>query len=77
MPRIARAVATGFPHHVTQRGNYRKEVFEKEHDYLLYMEWLVNYSRKYSLKIWAYCLMDNHVHFITVPMEHDSIGQNL
>ena len=75
MPRIARAVATGFPHHVTQRGNYRKGVFEKEHDYLLYMEWLVNYGRKYSLKIWAYCLMDNHVHFITVPMEHDSMAK--
>jgi hypothetical protein len=28
MPRIARAVAVGFPHHITQRGNYRQRVFE-------------------------------------------------
>ena len=27
MPRIARAVATGFPHHVIQRGNNREKVF--------------------------------------------------
>jgi putative transposase len=75
MPRISRAVAIGFPHHVTQRGNYRREVFEKEDDYLTYIEWLVNYSRKYSLKIWAYCLMANHVHFISVPMEPDSMAK--
>ncbi len=27
MPRIARAVAGGFPHHVVQRGNNREKVF--------------------------------------------------
>jgi putative transposase len=56
MARISRAVAIGFPHQVTQRGNSRRGVSEKKHGYLLYTEWLVNYSRKYSLKIWAYRL---------------------
>ena len=51
MPRISRAVAVGFPHHITQRGNYRRGVFEKENDYLRYIEWLMTYTRKYSLKI--------------------------
>ena len=64
MPRISRAVAVGFPHHITQRGNYRQSVFERKDDYLFYLEWLKTYSSKYSLKIWAYCLMKNHVHFI-------------
>ena len=27
MPRIARAVAPGYPHHVTQRGNYQQNIF--------------------------------------------------
>ncbi len=27
MPRIARAVAAGIPHHVTQRGNRRQRTF--------------------------------------------------
>jgi putative transposase len=75
MPRIARAVAVGHPHHITQRGNYRQQVFQGDEDYLQYLEWLKSYSRKYSLKIWAYCLMGNHVHFISVPMEPDSLAK--
>jgi putative transposase len=75
MPRIARAVAIGFPHHITQRGNYRQTVFENGADYLQYLQWLKEYSEKYSLKIWAYCLMSNHVHFIAVPAEQDSMAR--
>ncbi len=73
MPRIARVVAKGYPHHVTQRGNYRQPVFEED-DYVQYLEWLKDYGKKYSLKIWAYCLMSNHVHFVCVPTEEDSLA---
>lgn len=75
MPRISRVVAVGYPHHVTQRGNYRQAVFDSETDYLHYLQWLNDYSRKYSLKIWAYCLMSNHVHFVVVPMKEDSLAK--
>ncbi len=34
MPRIARAVTKGYPHHVTQRGNYRQTVFELDEAHL-------------------------------------------
>jgi len=34
MPRIARAVAKGYPHHVSQRGNYRQTVFEDNEDFI-------------------------------------------
>jgi putative transposase len=54
MTRIARAVAIGFPHHVTQRGNYRQVVFKRDQVFLSYLEWLKIYSEKYRLKIWAY-----------------------
>lgn len=75
MPRIARAVAVGYPHHITQRGNYCQAVFEINEDYLQYLDWLNLYSKKYSLKVWAYCLMKNHVHFIAVPMAADSLAK--
>lgn len=75
MPRISRPVAIGYPHHITQRGNYRQRVFESDADYLQYLQWLQQYSRKYLLKIWAYCLMSNHVHFIAVPMENTSLAK--
>jgi putative transposase len=68
-------VAPGFPHHVTQRGNYRQPVFEAEEDYVLYLELLKRYSHKYKLSIWAYCLMGNHVHFVCVPLKDDSLAK--
>ena len=73
MLRTARVVAKGYPHHVTQRGNYKQSVFEEDNDYVQYLEWLKDYSKKYSLDIWAYCLMANHVHFVCVPKKDDSL----
>lgn len=75
MPRIARAVAEGYPHHVTQRGNYRQVVFKDENDFIQYKTWLKDYSHKFGLKIWAYCLMNNHIHFICVPQTEDSLAK--
>jgi putative transposase len=75
MPRIARAIAVDYPHHVTQRGNYQHPVFDDDNDFKQYLCWLKEYSRKYGLKIWAYCLMTNHVHFICVPSEETSLSK--
>lgn len=77
MPRIARAIAVGYPHHVTQRGNYRQTVFEFDEDYAQYLAWLETYSRTFGLNIWAYCLMSNHVHLIAVPTKEDSLANTL
>jgi putative transposase len=83
MPRIARVVAKGYPHHAcgasltchSKRCNYRQPVFEEDDDYVQYIEWLKDYGKKYSLKIWAYCLMSNHVHFVCVPAKEDSLSR--
>jgi putative transposase len=75
MPRISRAVATDLPHHVTQRGNYKQSVFEEDNDFRHYLQWLRDYTRRYSLKVWAYCLMSNHVHFVCVPTGEDSLAR--
>jgi len=75
MPRIARIVATGYPHHITQRGNYRQTVFVKDSEYSGYLKWMDEYARKYKLSILAYCLMPNHVHFIVIPEEKDSLAK--
>lgn len=75
MPRILRPVAIGYPHHITQRGNYRQQTFESDDDYIQYLQWLQQYSRQYLLKVWAYCVMSNHVHFIAVPMESTSLAK--
>ena len=73
MARLARLVIPGVPHHVTQRGNRRQEVFFGDEDYAAYLELLREYAGRAGLAIWAYCLMPNHIHLIAVPDETDSL----
>jgi len=75
MPRIARVVAVDYPHHVTQRGNNRSPVFFDDLGRNYYLEALTHYSQKYSMEIWAYCLMSNHVHLLAVPKAPDSLAK--
>ena len=37
MARIARVIAPGIPHHVTQRGNRRQQTFFSDDDYRTYL----------------------------------------
>ncbi len=75
MPRTARIVVPDLPYHITQRGNYRQVVFEDDEDRWSYLSWIDDYSKKYNLSIISYCLMDNHVHFIVIPREEDSLAK--
>ena len=75
MSRLARLVAPGFPHHVTQRGNRRATVFFEDGDYALYRDLLAERCRKASVACWAYCLMPNHVHLILVPATADGLAR--
>ena len=75
MPRIARAVAIGIPHHVTQRGNNQQDVFFTDDDRKLYLDLLHKNARQYGLQVWAYCLMSNHVHLIVVPQQIESLAK--
>jgi putative transposase len=67
MARLARSTVIGFPHQVTQRGNFDQTVFEEDGDFQRYLAWLCECAGRYSIEIWAYCLMRNHVHFVCVP----------
>lgn len=75
MPRIARIIAPHFPHHITQRGNRRQQVFFKDEDYNEYLRLLKFHGDKFNLSIVAYCLMPNHVHLIVIPEEKESIAK--
>jgi putative transposase len=77
MARIARFVAPGLPHHVTQRGNRRERIFFSDDDYALYRRLLAGQCRKQGVACWADCLMPNHVHLILVPDRPESLGRAL
>jgi len=46
MPRISRVVAIGFPHHITQRGNYQQYIFEDKDGFISRMEGLLGRQLK-------------------------------
>jgi putative transposase len=74
MTRIARIVAPGHPHHVTQRGNRGERIFFETADYRLYKDWLAESCRRFGVACWAYCLMPNHVHLILTPADVDGLA---
>ena len=74
MARMARVVLPDYPHHITQRGNWRQNVFREAEDYLLYLDLLQKYSRHYEMGIAGYCLMTNHVHVVAEPYLEESIA---
>ncbi|OFZ53778.1 MAG: hypothetical protein A2328_09965 [Bdellovibrionales bacterium RIFOXYB2_FULL_36_6] len=74
MVRTARVILEGYPHHITQRGNYRQKVFESPKDMEIYLGFVKGYAEEYDLKVLAYCLMSNHVHFIVIPKDKESIS---
>jgi putative transposase len=75
MPRLARSVAVGYAHHITQRGNNRHDVFFVDDDRRVYLELLKEQSDKYSLEIAGYCLMSNHIHIVSIPHAEDSLAK--
>lgn len=74
MPRTARIIHPNYPHHITQRGNRRMDVFFQESDYTLYMGFLSEQAERYGVSFWAYCLMTNHVHLIAVPSDREGLA---
>jgi len=75
MARLARVVLPGHPHHITQRGNRRQDVFFCEDDYESYLVLLREWCSVENVEIWAYCLMTNHVHLIVKPGKDSNLSK--
>ena len=73
MARMPRVVAQGMAHHITQRGNARRVVFDTPADRLVYLHLLRQYSILHQCTLIGYCLMTNHVHLVAVPARADSL----
>ncbi len=73
MARLARVILPSYPHHITQRGNRRQDVFFHAEDYTKYLDLISQWCCEEGVAIWSYCLMTNHVHLIVTPQE----GANL
>jgi len=73
MPRLPRVVVPDIAHHIIQRGNRKQTVFFRPQDKENYLKILAMQAKLFDFKIWAYCLMDNHIHLIAVPKTEESL----
>ena len=67
MPRSARIAISDYPHHIIQRGHNRQVVLVSDDDYPYYLDNLHEWKERLECKVYAYCLMANHVHIIIDP----------
>ncbi len=67
MARLARIVAEGVSHLVTQKGNRDQPVFFGEQDYRTYKDLLAEGCRSAAVEVLAYCLLPDRVHLILKP----------
>ncbi|WP_234987248.1 REP-associated tyrosine transposase [Bacillus sinesaloumensis] len=64
MPRAARIKSKTGVYHLMLRGANRQEIFHDEEDWRMFLEILKKYKLKLTLTIYAWCLMNNHVHLL-------------
>lgn len=64
MARGVRVKSSTGIYHVMIQGVNRQRIFNQDSDCIMFLNMLKNYKRLDNTKIFAYCLMDNHVHLL-------------
>ncbi|PKR86440.1 transposase [Heyndrickxia camelliae] len=64
MPRKARVKSKTGIYHIMWRGANRQEIFHDDDDWVKFLDILQKYKVKCELTVYAWCLMNNHVHLL-------------
>lgn len=64
MARKPRIEYTGALYHVMCKGNNGEKVFAQDKQKDLYVKIITQYKLKYDFRLYAYCIMDTHVHLL-------------
>jgi len=64
MPRGPRVKSISGIYHVMLRGANRQEIFHDEIDCMRFLEIIEKYKKTSGMKVYAWCLMNNHVHLL-------------
>jgi putative transposase len=57
--------------HITQRAAGKEPLFVEDEDYLFLLGLLKEIAGNYSLRLYAFCLMPNHLHLLLSPQEEN------
>lgn len=74
MPRHSRTLSKSSTYHIMIRGNERKALFIDDEDRIFLLDTFINKKEGNSFALYAYCLMDNHVHMV-IKEGKDSISR--
>lgn len=77
MPRRKREYLPDHAYHIYQRGNNREPCFMDQHDYQRYLTLWEAASKRHAVAVHAYCLMTNHIHFLTTPSSREGLSRTL
>jgi REP element-mobilizing transposase RayT len=69
MARKPRIEFEGALYHVITRGNQRQQIFKGTDDYERYLRIIGDYKDRYDFVLYAYVLMENHVHLLMETRE--------
>lgn len=73
MARLARVIASGIAHHVTQRANALRFILDSNADRDVYLG-LLRENLTAQVCLIGFCLMSNHVHLVMVPRQADALA---
>ena len=71
MPRLPRQKSESGIYHIMLRGINQQTIFEDNEDYFKFVETLVSYKTVSGYKVFAYCLMSNHIHILLKVEKED------
>lgn len=71
MPRKPRVISSTGIYHITLRSVNQHIIFEEESDFQKFLFVLSDCKRTFDVDIYAYCLMDNHIHLLINSFSND------
>lgn len=74
MPRQARIVVPGVPHHIWLRGNNRRRLFSSNADRMFWLQCLDRALVATQVAMHQHTLMTNHMHLMLTPPREDSFA---
>lgn len=77
MPRKPVSSAPGVPVYIVQRGHLQGACFFTDQDYQSYFDGLTQGLARYFVRLHAFCLLPNQLHFLLTPGDRDGVANLL
>jgi putative transposase len=74
MARLARVIAPGVAHHITQRASGKRFILQSDADRHVYLRLLRESADLHGVMVIGFCLMSNHVHIVATPRKAASLA---